>query len=398
MYKSIKKKPFDNLNLKKIRKEASAVCDAYNQLSPIRLREKDLLNSFAKSFGYKTWEQIVSVNKSRRYYLPFSFYIRCHVVAIINHLMMELPKHVERDALIIAVSLKELSVTSVRNIFKFETTYPLEGQCTLYWFTDNLNCPLKYLAESPRAALLRREGISFKYFKTLWPELSAWLQRKLDLKNNSVLLFAEAIWWRYCDHLSAIFLQDDIGHWEIDFENKGIKRTCYHPISAPSKGSSYAESLQFDEYGMFDLESPPLDETLPLEQDLTRCLYHWKSLPHVSDIRITFSGNFEKELEPPLRALLCDFLAHHKHEVEAKRKQLTRLDLTGTYSSFEERVVNNEGRSKVYNEPWIEQSELDKFKEINELIHSELINQSMLQPRAVIDAIDNYKRAFYRFE
>ena len=191
MRNSIKKKPFDNLNLKTIRKEASAVCDVYNQLSPIRLREKELLNSFAKSFGYKTWEQIVSVNKSRRYYLPFSFYIRCHVVAIINHLMMELPKHVEQDALIIAVSLKELSVTNVRNIFKFETTYPLEGQCTLYWFTDNLNCPLKYLAESPRAALLRREGIFFKYFKTLWPELSAWLQRKLDLKNNSVLLFAD---------------------------------------------------------------------------------------------------------------------------------------------------------------------------------------------------------------
>ena len=90
MRNSIKKKPFDNLNLKTIRKEASAVCDVYNQLSPIKLGEKELLNSFAKSFGYKSWEQIVSVNKSRRYYLPFSFYIRCHVVAIINHLMMEL--------------------------------------------------------------------------------------------------------------------------------------------------------------------------------------------------------------------------------------------------------------------------------------------------------------------
>jgi len=99
-------------------------------------------------------------------------------------------------------------------------------------------------------------------------------------------MFGEAIWWRYCDHLSANFLQDDIGHWEIYFVNKDIKRTCYHPISVPSKGSSYAESLQFDEYGLFDLEPPPLDERLSLEQDLMRCLYHWKSLPHVSDIRI----------------------------------------------------------------------------------------------------------------
>lgn len=397
MRNSIKKKPFDNLNLKTIRKEASLVCDVYNQLSPIKLREKDLLNSFAKSFGYKTWDQIVSVNKSRRYYLPFSFHIRCHVVAIIKDLMQELPKHVEQNALIIAASLKELSVTSVKNIFQFDMTCPIDGKTTLYWFTDNLNSPLKYLAESPKAAILRREGIFFKYFNTLWPELSAWLQRKFDLQNNYVLMFGEAIWWRYCDHLSANFLQDDIGHWEIDFVNKDIKRTCYHPISVPSKGSSYAESLQFDEYGLFDLEPPPLDETLSLEQDLMRCLYHWKSLPHVSDIRITFSGKYEYELEPPLRTLLCDFLAHHNQGVEAKRKQLTRLDLTGTYSSFEERVVKNEGRTKVYNEPWIEHSELKKIKEINELIHSELINQSMLQPRAVIEAIDNYKRAFYRF-
>ena len=144
-------------------------------------------------------------------------------------------------------------------------------------------------------------------------------------------------------------------------------------------------------------EPPPLDERLSLEQDLMRCLYHWKSLPHVSDIRITFSGKYEYELEPPLRTLLCDFLAHHNQEVEAKRKQLTKLDLTGTYSSFEERVVRHEGKTKVYNEPWIEKSELEKIKKINELIHSELINQSMLQPRTVIDAIDNYKRAFYRF-
>ena len=398
MRNSIKKKPFDNLNLKTIRKEASAVCDVYNQLSPIRLREKELLNSFAKSFGYKTWEQIVSVNKSRRYYLPFSFYIRCHVVAIINHLMMELPKHVEQDALIIAVSLKELSVTNVRNIFKFETTYPLEGQCTLYWFTDNLNCPLKYLAESPRAALLRREGIFFKYFKTLWPELSAWLQRKLDLKNNSVLLFAEPIWWRYCDHLSANFLQDDVGHWEVDFIKNGIKRTCYHPISVSSKGSSFAESLQFDESGLFDLEPVTLDETLSVEEDLLRCLQHWKSLPHITDIRVTFIEKYEHKLEPPLRMLISDFLAKHNQDIEVKRKQLTKLDLTGTYSSFEERLVKNDGKIKAYKEPWIEQSELEKFKEINVLINSELINQSMLQPRAVINAIDNFKRAFYRFE
>ena len=98
MRNSIKKKPFDNFNLKTIRKEASLVCDVYNQLSPIKLREKDLLNSFAKSFGYKTWDQIVSVNKSRRYYLPFSFHIRWHVVAIIKDLMQELPKHVEQNA------------------------------------------------------------------------------------------------------------------------------------------------------------------------------------------------------------------------------------------------------------------------------------------------------------
>ena len=168
MRNSIKKKPFDNFNLKTIRKEASLVCDVYNQLSPIKLREKDLLNSFAKSFGYKTWDQIVSVNKSRRYYLPFSFHIRWHVVAIIKDLMQELPKHVEQNAFIIAVSLKELSVTSVKNIFQFDITCPIDGKTTLYWFTDNLNSPLKYLAESPKAAILRREGIFFKYFKTIW--------------------------------------------------------------------------------------------------------------------------------------------------------------------------------------------------------------------------------------
>ncbi|WP_032095630.1 MULTISPECIES: hypothetical protein [unclassified Alteromonas] len=397
MHNSIKKKPFDNLNLKTIRKEVSAVCEVYNQLSSIRLAEKDLLNSFAKSFGYKNWEQIVSVNKSRRYYLPFSFHFRCHVAAIIKNLIQELPKHVEQDILLIAASFNELSVTNVRNIFKFETNCPLDGECKLYWFTDNLNSPLKYLAESPRAAILRREGIFFKHFKILWPEVSVWLQRKFDLRNNSILMFAEPIWWRYCDHLSADFLQDDVGHWEVDFMKKGLKRTCYHPISAPSKGSSLAESLQFDEFGLFDLEPVTLDETQSIEVDLLQCLQFWKSLPHVTNIRITFSEMYEHKLEHSLRSLLSDYLAQHNQEIEAKRKQLTKLDLTGAYSSFEERLVKNAGRTKIYNEEWIEQSELEKFKEINTLIQSELANQGMLQPKAAIDAIDNYKKAFYRF-
>lgn len=185
MQNSTKKKPFDNLNLRTIKKEVFEVCDVYNQLSTTKLREKELLSSFAKSFGYKTWEQIVSVNKSRRYYLPFSFHIRCHVTAIIKNLMQNLPPHIEQDTLITAVSLKELSVTTVKNIFQFNMTCPIEGKATLYWFTDNVSSPLKHLAESPKAAILRREGIFFKYFKTLWPELSAWLQLTFSPKIPS---------------------------------------------------------------------------------------------------------------------------------------------------------------------------------------------------------------------
>lgn len=387
---------FDRKNAQNIAEQSADVCNVYNKLSDASLTKLELLNAIAQVFGYNSgWAELMAVNKSARFYISFSLSVCSHVRAIINQLSSFLPSHVKPDLLLTAVSYTELGVKNPEQFYKCQNEDIFELEDSVLWFTDNVNSSLKHLANSPSASLLTKQGIYFKHFKILWPELYRHLHDKYNLSPNQVLLFKQPTWWGYRDHFIADYQREEIGQWEIHFnEPKSSERICYEPIydSQSAKfpeeiANLFAEGLngcpQVEHFG----------KDMSDEDYVLACLEYWKTLPHIKDIKFSLRKEHIKKQDYPIFSLLRQFFTEHNEAIDLIKGRLTDMDFTGELWGYEPRFVySRKGEKRIYQEPWIVESDVRDFIDVNETIFQDNIIYSPLSSKYIETMLDNYRR------
>lgn len=385
---------FDKENAQKIANQATDICHVYNQLSCGSLTKLELLSSFAKVFGYKSgWSELMAVNKSKRFYIGFSMSVCSHMRAIIKELSKFLPSSVDAELLLVAVSFTELSVKNPDQLYKCRSVSQFELDEFVLWFTSDVNTPLKHLAKSPSAARLERQGIYLKHVERLWPELHKYLSQKYKLLPEQVLLFERPIWLHYYDRFVTNYQSSEIGHWEIHFEgHKSPTRICYEPIyideghqiteemsSACAEGLSGCRPVTHFSNDMVD------------EHYMLACFKYWEALPHIKKIRFSLKNEYLKRLKDPIPSVLKPYITDHNESMDSLKNHVTSMDFTQQMWGYEQRFIfNGDGSKRIYQEPWIIESDIKKFIDVSEEIHKDSMEFDRLKFVYVGQMLDDY--------
>lgn len=387
---------FSRDNAEKISSQALDVCNVYNQLSKVPILREDILNAFAKAFGYESgWAEFMAVNKSTRYYISFSMSVCSHVRAFISEITKFLPTHFEAELFLVAVSYIELKVKTPSQYHRIHAIAAFEAGEFVMWFTKNLNTPLRYLSQSPCAALVERQGILFKFFEELWPELHSHLKLKYQFSPEQVLLFERPVWSDYGDRFCANYQNSELGQWQIHFKDStSTERVCYDPIYDEG-GSNIVENLAIAVKN--GLSGCPhmanLTKSLTSEKYVLACLNDWKKLPHIMDIKFSFKSPHMRNAHNQVPADLMEYLIDHNEAMDFIRNYVTKMDFTEEIWGYEPRYIhNNNGSRHIYQEPWLVASDIESFITVNEKIHqSSLIyhRSSLIHIWEVIDTYQN---------
>lgn len=387
---------FDSENAKQIALQASNVCVVYEQIANTPLVKLDLLNAFAKVFGYQSgWAELMAVNKSRRYYVSFSMAVCSHMRAIIAELSRFLPLHVDSNLLLIAVSFTELKISKPNRNIRCQSEIKSESGASVLWFNETNNAAFRNLAKSPSAALLEREGIHFKHLATLWPELHYYLQQKCKLPSEQVLMFSRAVWCDYNDRFIANYQNSEIGQWEIHFKGKNLsERVCYDPIYEENRekiSEELATSVSDGLSGCAAVERSGEDTTD--EKYILRCLAYWKTLPHIRDIRFSLRKEHLCKLKPQFFDQLGDFLSEHNESMDFLKNRVTNMDFTGDVWGFEPRFIySKDGSRRLYLEPWLVAKDVQSFIDTNTKIHACTLSFDQARLLEIDDILKIYRQ------
>lgn len=386
----------DKENVQKIAVQATDVCNVFNQLSSESLSRTQLLNAFAKTFGYKSgWPELIVVNKSKRFYVPFSMSVCSHMRAIIKELSKYLPPYVDPEMLLVAVSFAELNVKRLDQHHKYQSAGELDLEKYVLWFTDNINTPLRHLAKSPSAALIEREGIRLKHFEILWPELYSFIKERFELTPEWILLFDRPFWWQYRDRFVANYQRDEIGQWEIHFIDFHLsERICYEPIYEAGDGGFLEEIAAVFGDGLCGC--PRVEHFGEDMSDLDyvqECLKYWKTLPHIQDIKFSLKKEHSGKLNNTLFSRLKKYLTDHNETMDLIKNRVTNMDFTEEIWGYEPRFLYKaDGTRFMYQESWLVADDIQKFIDVNEQIYLDTQNFNLLNLLYVGNLIESYKK------
>lgn len=387
---------FDKANAQAISAQATDICNIFNQLSNEPIHKVDLLNAFAKVFGYKSgWPELMAVNKSTRFYVPFSISVCSHMRAIIKSLSKFLPLHVDPELLLVAVSFTELGVENLKDHHRYQSAGELDAEKYVLWFTKSIDTPQRHLAKSPSAALLERRGIRLEHFAILWPELYSYLKNKFELSPEWILLFNEPVWWSYGDRFVADYRSTEIGQWEIHFKgSKSSKRICYEPIYDDDNGELLGEIATVFSEGLCGCPRVEhFGEDMADDDYILACLEYLKTMPHILDIKFSLRKDHSEKLISPPFSFLKKYLTDHNEIMDLVKNRVTNMDFTEEIWGFEPRFLYNEdGSQSIYQESWIIVDEIQKFIDVNEEIHLYAQNFNRLNLLNIGHLIEAYKK------
>lgn len=392
---------FDKKNAQEIAKQASAVSAVYNQLSSESITKLELLDAFAKTFGYKSgWAQFISVNKSERFYVAFSMSVCSHMRAIASDLSRFLPSRVDPNLLLIAVSFTELNVRSLNQIYKVQSVSSFESNEFVLWFTNDTSTPLRHLAKSPSAAVIERQGIYLKHFEKMWPELNKFIKHTFNLSApEQVLLFERPIWWHYHDRFTYDYGKHEIGQWEIHFCHKNSSpRICYEPIYADNADDYLSDMATIFADGLSGCPKiSHFGANMEDEKFVTKCLEYWESLPHIKQINFSLRRGHISKSKEPIFLMLKDRLVEHNETMDLVKNSVTNHDFTDELWGYESRFIyNRESSARIYQEPWLLDNDIKTFVAVNKEIHSELQNFSQFNLLFIGQILEIYRRERYR--
>lgn len=362
---------FDYKNAIDISRDASQICLLYTELTNQSLEKIVLLDALAKVFGYTGWGHLSAVNKSERFYLPFSLAVYSHVKAIKLQLINTLPFEIDCEKFLVAVSLAELRVKSLNELQKIYATSVFESGKFVAWFTKNITLPERHLAQSPQAAIIRREGIYLKDFQKLWPELANYLVQIHKFDSDQVLLFDFSIWWDYYELFKNNFAEEEIGCWEVHLIEKKSKRICYHPISSINN-SMLGSIVNTLSEGLPGCISQDDFEHMNDKDFIINSLNYFESQTQVEKIYLSIKKSRIAEFLSADTNFLQQFLISHDEKMDFIRNRLTSSDFTLSMYSFEPRFIFKNKKKIIYEEIWLVDEDIQRFVEVNNLMFNQL--------------------------
>lgn len=289
------------------------------------------------------------------------------------------------EQLLIAASFAELGVTDLGHVyiidnrthhkktaFNHSTKIALNSDFMTVWATNNLNAPLKYLAQSPRASLFEREGITFSNLAIFLPELADWVTQKLEINENQVFMFLKPVWWFYYQYVEQESALDSMFIIEM---NGKYNRQIFMPFYLDENMSIEAELAMYFAEGMpecSEIKSECVSKEL---SDLDYALKMWdkcESLPNIKNIKLSIRPKssiiFEQYLSNSRLCILDE-------KIYSEYLFARNHDVTESLYAWEPRYINQEKtKYRIERESWLDSNYMKKINQINESIHAAVQN------------------------
>ena len=225
--------PFCSDNLKKIKREASEIQKLLTQSSFFSnlnadFSVGDLLKGFAAATGYSSWGAVISKNKQKRAYLPFSL----HNYRDVKYFGSIIAEHIRvpQNELLIAVSLIQLGANAEKNnIYVPDKKDFCSEQVALVLNKTigdrNYRAWKTALDNSPLFFMLNFNAIPIDILQPLMPELTNHLCKNLNKTNSQLVVCPQIYDTLYGD--ADDYNIDRVGLIELTYQDRSLYRSLY---------------------------------------------------------------------------------------------------------------------------------------------------------------------------